>query len=196
MKLAVHLLVSLAACSAFAEVDLTPRRVLINQGGFEAQRIYFVDGDKKFAVGLSRDAEVSAEENGTLFRFGGLPLATVRLRPSPLVPDVPFDAGGLVQYQKAALRLLPPSAENVVLDETAAEPIPLNNWKSVRLTFSYLIAGAPIRESFVFLNLNGKQQVILQTGAKQKDFVAASERAWKIIRGWHQVLPEDDKGET
>ncbi|MEQ1858613.1 MAG: hypothetical protein ABMA13_01610 [Chthoniobacteraceae bacterium] len=185
-----------AAGPVFADIDLTPQTIATQFGGFTAGRVQFADGDKKVSVSLDSDAHASPDESGTVFRFGGIPDAKVRMRRSPLNATVPFDADGLVQYQKAAVQMLPQSAQSVAQEEAAAESESINGGQSYRFVFTYSVAGVPLRESIVFLNIDARQQIVVQTIGIVKSFDAATQRAVRLIRDWHFTTPSEEKGEN
>lgn len=190
------LVIALLSTAVRADIDLTPVVASTKFGGFSASRLQFTDGTKKFAMSLDSDAEVVAAEGGTGVRFKGIPQASVVFRRSPLTAAVAFDAEGLARYQKAALQLLPASAESVVQDEAVADAESIGGGHSYRFTFSYEIAKAPMRESIIFLNIDAAQQIVVQTGAFAKDFEATAGRANSMIRGWHEMTPGEEKGEN
>jgi hypothetical protein len=192
LALATVFAAALPLTPAQAALDLTPNFVRIGNGMIT--RAQFVDGDKKYAVTLDKETRLAAEDKGATFRFTGIPQASMKLRPSPLPKILPFEPEGLVEYQKAALALLPVSAEKPVLESQEPNVWPINEWKSHRFVFTYTIAGASFRESITFLTLNAGQQIVVQTGGQQANFDAIAQRAEKIIRRWHEVLPGDDEG--
>jgi hypothetical protein len=191
----ILLLVSLAAASvALGDVNLTPNAASINMGGFFLHRLQFVDGDKKYCMTLDSDAEVSAATGGTQVRFKGIPGASVSFVASPLKPTLTFDGENLVRYQRAAAGLLPASAESVVQDEAVSSPESIGGGASYRFVFSYKIAGVPMRESIMFVNISAGQQIVVKAGSFLKDFEAASSRAVNMIRDWHLLRPAEEQG--
>jgi hypothetical protein len=175
-----------------ADLDLTPQQMII--GGGLAQRTYFRDGAKRLAVSIDSDTEVSAEDGGAVFRFKQLPRATLRLTKSALKPSPTLTPELVQAYLKAANQLLPSSAERRVLTAQARDVFPINQWKSARFTFTYVMAGVSFTESVTFLSLDERQQIVLRIAAEEKDFEAAKLRADDIIRRWHEVLPGDEEG--
>ena len=172
--------------SAKAQLDITPH--YYKAGGIIG-RAYFKDGDKKYAVTLDSETQLSEANGGTLFRFTNVPQASMLLRHTPLPKVLPFDAASLPEYLKAAQALLPRLAEEVTLDEQAANVLPINKWRTYRFVFSYLIAGSQLKESITFLNLDDGQQILVQTSSRLSFFKAISERADDVIRRWHEMLP-------
>ena len=114
----------------------------------------------------------------------------MRLRPSSFSTELKFEAESQEQFERAARRLLPPDAEDVVLDQVTHNPMPINGWTGVRFTFHYRTPTGEVRESLTFLNIVPTQQVIVQTTAMAKDFTDASDRAYDIIRRWHEMDPK------
>jgi hypothetical protein len=172
--------------SAKAQLDLRPH--YFKAGGIIG-RAYFADGDKKYAVTLDSETQLSEADGGALFRFTNVPQATMLLRHTPLDKLLPFDTASLTIYLKAAKALLPQGSEDAILEAQIANPLPINQWRSYRFVLSYTIANSQMRDSFTFLNLTDGQQILVQTTARLNFFKAISERADDIIRRWHEVLP-------
>lgn len=187
MRIHVCLLLTLGALSASA-LDLTPSFVTTLSDGVAIRRPYFSDGDKKYSVTINVETELTPYEDGALFRFIKLSRAEMRLRPSSFSTEIKF-ADNLDRYQEAARKLLPQDAENIVLDQQMANPLPINAWQSHRFIFSYSSPSGQVRQSITFLNILPKQQVIVQITSMAKDFPDASERGHDIIRRWHLLDP-------
>jgi hypothetical protein len=47
------------------------------------KRAYFTDGQRKYAVPMKGDLEISEYEGGAIFRFKTMAMASMRLRRSP-----------------------------------------------------------------------------------------------------------------
>jgi hypothetical protein len=188
MKKRVSLFLALSALTASA-LDLTPNFINATADGITIRRPYFADGSKKYSVTLNVDTELLPYEDGALFRFIKLKDAAMRLRPSSFGVEVKFAPETLDQYQEAARRLLPQIAEDVVLEQQTANPITINRWKSHRFVYKYKTPAGEMCESITFLNITPAQQVILQVYSSEKDFADAAERAWDIIRRWHELDP-------
>ena len=189
MKLHSILFLAASALPAFA-LDLSPLFITTLSDGVAIRRPYFADGDKKYSVTLNIETELKAYEDGALFRFVKLPHAEMRLRPSPVGVNVKIEPESQAQDEQAARRLLPADAEGVVLDQVTANPLPINGWTGVRFTFHYRTPTGEVRESVTFLNILPTQQVVIQTAAMAKDFPDASDRAYDIIRRWHELDPK------
>ncbi len=114
----------------------------------------------------------------------------MRLRPSPVPAKTAFGPESLIVYEKAARTLLPREAEAIVLGPSEYDTLPMNDWQSLRLTFSYRIANQPQRQSVTFLNLKPAEQIIMQTVADERDFDDVAARAYNIIRRWHEIVPD------
>ena len=192
IPLASLALLGLVAGPARAELDLTPRRLLT--GGGLVERIYFADGNTKFAVTLDGETKVTPAEGGALFRFTTFSQASMRLGKTPLEKHPPFDEASLPDYTKAAAALLPASAEKPELLWQGPGALPVNHWQTYRFLYRYHVAGLLYRESITFLTLESGQQIVIHTGAQSKDFDVIAARADDMIRRWHEVLPGDDQG--
>ena len=189
MKLNSLLILCLSALPACA-LDFSPRFTTTISDGVAIRRPYFTDGDKKYSVTLNMETELTPFEDGALFRFVKLSHAEMRLRPSPMSVELKFDAENQEQYEEAAKKLLPPDAEGVVLDQVTQNPLPINGWSGVRFTFHYRMPMGEVRESITFLNILPTEQVVIQTGSMAKDFPDVSDRAFDIIRRWHELDPK------
>lgn len=198
MKIPAPLLAALcaAAAAAGAAIDLTPTVAAARFGYFVANRLQFLHDGKKIAISLDSDAQVLAADGGATVRFKSLQQATVTFRQSPLTPAVAFDADGLERYRRAALQLLPSSAEALTADDAAADPESINGGHSYRFTYSFEIAKVPMRESIMFLNIDASEQLVVQTGAMAKHFEEAARRASSMVRGWHELTPAEERGEN
>jgi hypothetical protein len=75
-----------------------------------------------------------------------------------------------------------------------AEVLPVNRWRSQRLTFDYEFAGVRMRESVIFLELNPATQIVVQIRAGAADFTVVSSRGLAIVRRWHEVTPDMEHG--
>lgn len=181
----------LGLAASAAALDLTPQIVTTLVGNYEVRRACFLDGDKKYAVSLDGETELTGHSGMALFNFSKFPRAVMRMASSPLKPEVSFDGENLDQYRAAATRLLLQGAEQAVLEREDAGVLPVNQWTSRRFTFVYRFTGTVMRESVTFLNFDGKQQLVLQTRALEADFAAISARADDIIRRWHEFRPQE-----
>jgi hypothetical protein len=189
MKTQISLLLALGALSASA-LELSPRFMNMTADGITIRRPYFADGSKKYSVTLNGETELIPYEDGALFRFVKLNHAEMRLRPSSFSVETKFEGEALERYQEAARKLLPQYAEEVVLEQQTPNPLTMNDWKSHRFIYKYKTTAGEIRESITFLNITPNAQVIVQVYAMDKDFVDASERAYDIIRRWHELNPD------
>ena len=189
MKLQSLIILAATALPSVA-LDLSPRFITTVADGVAIRRPYFADGDKKYSLKLNVETELTPFEDGALFRFVKLSHAEMRLRPSPMSVELKIEAESQAQYEQAALRLLPSDAEGVVLDQVTANPLPMNGWTGVRFTFHYRMPTGEVRESVTFLNIVPTQQVVVQTASLAKDFPDASDRAYDIIRRWHEMDPK------
>lgn len=171
--------------------DLTPHFINKDRDGVVIRRPYFADGMKKFGVKIDAETKLSASDGGALFRFDKMPEASMRLRHSPVPAETGFGPETLEGYQQAARTLLPPGAGAVTFVESEWNPLPINQWQSLRVTFSYRIANQSYRQSAIFLNLKPTEQIVVQASADERNFVDVSNRAFSIIRRWHEILPEE-----
>ena len=182
-----------AALTASAAVDLTPHILTTYTDGIPIRRPYFADGNKKYALALDNETTLTAANGGAHFEFNKFMYAVMDLRPSALSPELAFDAASLPRYREAALQMLPQGNDKVKVEKEEANVMPINGWSSYRFTFSYGFFGQRFCESVTFLNLDAKQQIVMQVSAKEADYQVISSRAWDIIRAWHEVTRDAEK---
>ncbi len=173
--------------------DLTPHFINKNTDGVVITRPFFADGMKKYGIRIDAETKLSAFDGGAIFRFDKMPGAAMRLRRSPLPAETGFGPETFEAYQKAARTLLPPGAEGIVFVESALDPLPINHWQSLRVTFSYQVANQAQRQSVIFLNLKPTEQIVVQTTADKRNFEEVSGRAFNIVRRWHEINPDDEQ---
>ncbi|MDB6150369.1 MAG: hypothetical protein JWQ44_1817 [Chthoniobacter sp.] len=188
------ILVGLLPQLSFAALDLTPRFIDTFADGITFHRLYFSDGEKKFVLSLNRETEVTAEGNGALFRFTKLKEAKFLLSRSRLSPSDVFEGAALERYREGAKRLMP--ARGVTILEEVLNPLPINGWKSFRLTLSGEVNGQKYLQSVTFVNLNDSDQVVLVTIAPERSFPEAADRSFQIFRTWQEMLPGDERPAT
>ena len=111
----------------------------------------------------------------------------MRLRLSPVPADTGFGPQTRETYQQAARLLLPRDAADVALVEVDANPLPINHWESLRITYSYQVGNQAHRQSATFLNLKPTEQIVVQTTADERNFEEVSNRTFGIIRRWHEI---------
>lgn len=196
MKLRTYLglgsaaLAGLLACPAQA-LDLRPRYHTSVFDGIVVRRPYFADGERKFGVITDGETEVTEAGEGAMFRFRTIRMATVSLTKSPLSVDLPFAGETLERYRAGAVGLLPSDAREVVLEQRAAEPLPVNGWRSYRFVFTYRHGTGQMRESITFLNLSSQQQIVVRAAARLQDWEELASRADDIMVRWHEIRPGD-----
>ena len=102
IALGTALALLLTVATGSSELNLKPRLVTMDFAGHAVRRAYFMDGDKKFAVTLDNDTEMTPHGEGALFCFKKIPLATVELRRSPIKAGTPINEQTISAYAKAA----------------------------------------------------------------------------------------------
>jgi hypothetical protein len=176
----------LTACAATA-FDFTPRYMIENADGLVIRRPYFADGKKDYAIRLYPDTGLSGQTGAALFTFAKFTYATMTWRQSPLTPGVPFDTAHLPQYSAAAVQFLPKGSADVKVESEEDNVFPINHWSCHRYTISYKFYGFPMRDTVTFLNLNDKEQLVIQVSSRDSDFQAIVGKSWDIIRSWHEL---------
>jgi hypothetical protein len=185
--LAFLCIISLQACSVLA-IDFTPQYMMENADGIMIRRPYFADGKKNYGIKLYGDTELSAENGGAYFKFTKITYASMTWRSSPLTPDVSFDGAHLPQYAAAAVQFLPKGSSNVKVEGEEDNVYPINNWICHRYTISYRFFGYSIVDTVTFLNLNDKEQFVIQVSSRDQDFKDIAAKSWDIIRSWHEMI--------
>jgi len=176
----------LLACSA-PGIDFTPRYMAESADGFVIRRPYFADGGKNYGIKLDGDTELSAQGGGAYFKFNKFTYATMTWRPSPFTPAASFDEGYLPQYAAAAIQFLPKGSSHAKVEGEEDNVYPINHWICHRYTISYVFFGFPMRDTVTFLNLNDKEQFVIQVSSRDLDFQAITGKSWDIIRSWHEM---------
>ena len=187
-------LLSLLALPLFqaSAIDLTPRWIDTSIDGVPRRQLYFADGNKKFMLSIDRETDVAPRFGGADFTFPKLPDIDFIVVPSRFTPDVPFDEARLIEYREAARKLLPTRAHGAEITEEVANPIPINKWKSFRMTLRFAMDSRACLQTVTFLNLNERDQIVLVVSAPQQDWNEAGERSWQIVRSWQEMLPGDE----
>jgi hypothetical protein len=173
-------------------IDLTPRFLTTFNEEVAINRPYFTDSGKKYAITLDGESELVPDEGGALFKFTKFPSAVAKLINSPAQEIAPFDDKSLRDYESLARRMLARDAINPVLDSTELNVTPINGWKTCRFTYSYENPAIKLRQSVTFLNLDDKQQIVIDIKTKREEFDNITARTWDMIRRWHEV--RDDAG--
>jgi hypothetical protein len=181
--------ISFAFTGAVCAIDLAPKFTVTNVDGVPIRRPYFVDGEKKFAVTTDHETELREYEGSASFGFTKFPRAVMRLRPSPLTADIPFDDLNLPRYRQSISSFLMPESEKVAIESEQRDVLPINDWQSHRFVVRYELAGTPMRESITFLNLSPQQQIVVQIRAGDTDFTTVTARSEDILRRWHEIVP-------
>jgi hypothetical protein len=184
----------LLAAQATSGLILTPRLITLDLGGRPVRRAYFMDGEKKFAVTMDNETELTPHGDGALFCFTRLPLATVELRRSPIKAGTGFLQENISEYAKVARQFLAATAEVWPEAPIVFDPLPINGWKSCRFNFFYHVGGSPVRADVTFIDLNEKDQIVVITGGTANNYASVRSRSDDIIRRWHEVTPEEERG--
>ncbi len=192
MRIIACLLFALSACAP--ALDLSPSFADVFADGITLRRPYFADGAKKYAVTINAETEVLPYEDGALFKFTKLKNSEMRLRPSPFRVEMKFSPDTLDRYEEAARKLLPQAAKDVTLEQQTKNPLPVNGWESHRFVFKYTTPVGEVRESITFLNITPADQVVVQVSAPDRSFADASDRAFDIIRRWHELDAKAGRG--
>ena len=98
-------LISLGLAASATAIDLTPQIVTLVVGDYAVRRACFADGDKKYAVTVDSETELTGSGGTALFNFSKFPRAVMRLAPSPLKPQIVFAGATLERYRATAASL-------------------------------------------------------------------------------------------
>lgn len=181
----------LCATAHLHALDLSPRWIDTYAEGVPIRRLYFANGSDKITLTPDREAEPAAGLGGTVFRFKKFPDASFIVRKSTLTPAVPFDGPELDQYRAAARGLLPVGVQTSEIADEVRDPLPINNWRSYRVTLRFVRSGQPTQQSVTFFNLDEREQVALVTTAPLKFWDEIAARSFNIIRTWQPMNPND-----
>ena len=184
--------VLLLACSAQA-IDFTPKYMIESVDGVVMRRAYFADGKVNYGIKLYGDTNLTAGNGGAYFEFVKFLQAGMTFRQSPLTPDIPFDARHLPLYAAAAKQLLPQGSAGILILGEEDNVYPINNWICHRYTMSYKFYGYLMRDTVTFLDLNDKEQFVIQVSSHDSDFQTIVGHSWDIIRSWHLIEPDLEK---
>ena len=190
------LLIGLALCATALRapaVDLTPRFTDTFVDGVTTHRLYFADNGQKIGLSINRETTVEAGAGGTVFRFPKFSDIIFILKHSPMSADQTFEGVTLDRYREAARRLLPPGAQDITVLAEELDPITINDWHSLRFTYSCVSTGAPRKQTVTFLNISPEEQLVLIVTATEQNFPEAAARSWQIIRSWQPLLPGQEK---
>jgi len=179
--------IALLLASPAMAIDFTPRVMIENADGVTIHRYYFADGSKNYGIKLGAAATLSAGNGGALFTFGKFVYATMLWRSSPFPAAMAFDAEHLPQYLIAAKQFLPKGSTDLKVETEEANVYPINHWICHRYTISYAFYGSPMRDTVTFLNLNEKEQIVIQVSSTGADAAAIAAEAWNLIRSWHEM---------
>lgn len=182
----------LLACSAKA-IDFTPQYMMEYVEGVTIRRAYFADGKKNYAIKVNGDTDLSAANGGAFFQFNKFSGATMTWRMSPLTPGTPFDLAHLPGYTAAAIQLLPKGSTNAKVEGEESNVYPINHWICHRYTISYAFYGYSMRDTVTFLNLDDKEQIVIQVSSRSSDFQAVTACSWDVIRSWHLMESATEK---
>jgi|ERR1700677_3726031 len=188
-SIAVILAVFLPAYAATA-IDFTPHYMMEDADGIVVKRPYFTDGTVKYGIKFFADAVLTGQENAAIFKYSAFTYATMIWRSSPLTPRTPFDAAHLPAYAAVAQQFLPQGCAEIKVEAQEDNVFPINNWVCHRYTISYKFYGFAMRDTVTFLNLNDKEQFVIQVSARDSDFKAVAAKSWDVIRSWHEMVPE------
>lgn len=187
---ALSIIATLSLASTAEAIDFTPQSMTQNADGILIHRTYFSDGAVNYGIKVPGSTMLTAQENRALFKFTDFTYASMIWRPSSFTPAVPFDTAHLPSYAAAAMQFLPQGSSGAKVVGEEDNVYPINNWICHRYTITYQFFGYSIRETVTFLNLNDKEQFVIQVSSRARDVDAVTKRSWDIIRSWHEIEPQ------
>ena len=180
----------LTLCCAQA-IDFTPRYLIENADGMIIRRPYFADGKKNYAIRTYADTELTADNGGACFKFTKFTYAAMTWWSVAIHAGCSLRRGASAAVTAAAaLRFLPKGAEGAKVEGEEDNVYPINHWICHRYTISYKFYGFALRDTVTFLNLNDKEQFVIQVSSRDSDFQAITAQSWDIIRSWHEMEPQ------
>ena len=134
-----------------------------------------------------------ASSEGALFKFEKFSTAIALLRQSPVEAKKAFDEAHLPAYAEAAKFFVPGDAKTLSLEHTDTNVFPINGWRSCRFTFRYDLPNVSVRHSITFLNIDPKQQIVLEIKATAELYETIAARTFDMVRRWHELQDGADK---
>lgn len=171
-------------------LDLTPNFTNTLDDPLSPRHPFFNDGLRRYGITIDRETEVTAD-GGAVFRFTPLEGADFHIRFSPLTPASKFSDEDMKKYRNVALALAPSGATDVSIVAETLNSLTVNGWSSCQFDFSYKLPGREFRMSVIFLNLDDKQQLLLQVIGDAARYPAALVRSMHIMKSWHEITPAE-----
>ena len=184
-------LLLLCAPLARAEVDWTPRFIVAQSEGVEIRRLYFADGEKKYAAAIDAETSAEADRGGARITYSKVPsgVFTIHTQEPPIA--FPADEKLLAEYRKLALACAPEKATDFQIVEEVPDALPINHWQSLRFIFTYNLYGHRKQHCVTFLAFPDGKQARLETTALAREFGETQARAEYLIRSWHELAADD-----
>ncbi len=181
----------LAAPLARGEIDWTPRFIVTQGEGVQIPRLYFADGEKKYAAAIDAEASAEADRGGVRIAYARVPSGVFTIHPQEPPIAFPADEKLLAEYRKLALACAPEKATDFKIVEETPDALPINRWQSLRFTFTYNLYGHRKQHCVTFLAFPDGKQARLETTALAREFGETQARAEYLIRSWHELSAED-----
>lgn len=176
------------ACPA---LDLTPYFVTRSTKTWSERIPYFIDGQTKYTLGLTRGMNVFDENGAARFFFDAAEGGSLLIKTSPLSPaSVTFD--NIEVYHKHALGILPEGAQEVELQKDRPLSLSLPGKQSLGMTYAYKLPGRRFIQGISFVNFSDTQQIILVVTSPAEMFEQTVALSTKVLQSWRTVGKEED----
>ena len=185
------ILLLLGSPLARAEVDWAPLFIVAQSEGVQVQRLYFADGEKKYAVSFDGETSAEADRGGARVTYAKVPSGVFTIHSQNPAIALPADEKLLAEYRKLALARAPEKATDFQMVEETPDALPINRWQSLRFIFTYSLYGHRKQHSVTFLTMADGKQARLETTALAREFDQTQARAEYLIRSWHELTADD-----
>lgn len=178
------------------QISWSPRITTATAEGVELQRVYFSDGQTRYALSLDTESQVEEIPGGARFAYRKVPSATFTIRAAESKLPLPPQPKEIETYRRAALAFAPEASGAFADLKEEIDSLSLNGWRSYRLSFTYASYGRRYARSITFLTLENGQQAVLDVKALAAEFAEAVARSDYLIKSWHllPVRPEAPRG--
>ena len=195
LRSTIAFIISIAAISARAGIDLTPAVSEYSADGIKLQQLTFRDDKRRIEYEPPRG-----------WAFEGSP-AELHLHPpkknfvdavvavTPLEKSQPLDENGIKRIEEQFAAVLPPGNQFVKIEKRAENSVLLDGNPSFEIVASYQLMGAKFMRSAIFVNLSGSQ-LMFRLSAPSGDFQALYRDFRVSIFSWHWLAAEDTSAQT
>lgn len=169
------------------QISWSPRITTTSAEGVELQRVYFSDGQTRYALSLDPECLVEEVPGGARFTYRKVPSAAFIIRASEPKRPLPPEPKELESYRRAALAFAPEAGGAFADLKEEIDTLSINDWRSYRLKFTYASFGRRYARCITFLTLENGQQAVLDVKSLASEFNEAMARSDYLIKSWHRL---------